>query len=259
MTNPIKLALKLFNNINTNSVDGKDRRTGRENWEPLYQINSKCLGQRELEKKCLKYFIGYLIGKITWSPITALELNDFSSQNHEGLFVRAKFNKSEPTGEVFVDFNPETLYSFAKLVFQKTSLFKPKGEKISQCLKKLTWDENSSFIQAVVWALFQKSDMDTIKQTRGTTYCGKRVLSIAHYHEQESKLQLDRKQKKAKQNLRLTKACVLIQSIWRGKNARRLFNRLAAEEAVTKAAEKAETNRQNADWDDLGDEDLLIP
>ena len=32
------------------------------------------------------YFIGYFIGKITWSLITALELDDFSSQNHEGLF-----------------------------------------------------------------------------------------------------------------------------------------------------------------------------
>ena len=65
MGDPIKLALKLFNNINTKSVNGKVPRIRKENWEPLYQINSKCLGQRELEKKCLKYFIGYFIGKIT--------------------------------------------------------------------------------------------------------------------------------------------------------------------------------------------------
>ena len=249
MANPINLASQLFYKINTKSMDGKDRLTGRENWENLYQINSKFLGQRDLEKKCLKYFIGYLIGKINWSQDTALELHDFSSHNHEALFVRAKFNKSVPTGEVFVDLTSETLSSFAELVFEKTSLFKPK-KKISQCLKILTWERNSSFIQAVVWGLFKNSYMDTIKQTRGTTHCGKRVLPITLYHEQEFKQQLDRKKEKAKENLRLTKAWVLIQSIWRGINARRLFNLLAAK--------KAEENRLDADWDDLEDKDFMI-
>lgn len=256
---PRILASKLFHGIDSMSVKGKVRgMSGEDNWESFYRVNSNHL-RLECEKSWLKYFLGYFIGRITWSRTTAVELHNFSLKNPEGLFVRAKFDKSLPTGEVFVDLNTEkSLYSFARLVFNSTSLFTPKAlykkkkQKKPPKLIKLDWDENSCFIATVVWALFTYPKMDIFRDNRTyemTSYCcRKRVLPVLYYHEQESNLQLDRDQKEAKKKLRLNKACVLIQSIWRGKKARLLFNRLA----------EAEKNRQNAAWYNLGDGDLLI-
>ena len=222
---PRFFASKLFHGIDSISVKGKVRGlSGEDNWERFYRINSKHLSS-DIEKSWLKYFIGYFIGRNTWSPTTALDLHNFSLQNPEGLFVRAKFDRRLPTGEVFVDLNTqESLYSFARLVFNSTSLFtvkalyKKKNQKKPPMLRKLDWDKNSCFIATVVWALFTYPKMDIIRDNR--TYvmtancCGKRVRSISDYFEQESKLELLRIQKEENKT---NKVCVQIQSVWRRK------------------------------------------